>query len=180
MDSASKEKYFNNTLFVFVGDHGIRGNAGDMMPKVWTEHGLTVQHVPLLFYAPAFLKPAIIDRKVSQIDVLPSIAGLTQMQVSNTTLGRNIFSNLYFSDSNDLRNHAFILDPEQKLIGLLNEKYYYEYNLVSKKEGVYSLQHNYSLLPNEPDKELLNNFRNLTMGYYETSRYMLFNNKKKK
>jgi len=33
MQAASREKYFNNTIFVFVGDHGIRGNAGNMMPK---------------------------------------------------------------------------------------------------------------------------------------------------
>ena len=29
IEAAKKEKYFNNTIFVFVGDHGIRGNAGE-------------------------------------------------------------------------------------------------------------------------------------------------------
>ena len=27
-EAASKEPYFKNTIFVFVGDHGIRGDAG--------------------------------------------------------------------------------------------------------------------------------------------------------
>jgi phosphoglycerol transferase MdoB-like AlkP superfamily enzyme len=49
MEAAAKEKYFQNTLFVFVGDHGIRGDAGSMFPKAWTDEGLTNMHVPLLF-----------------------------------------------------------------------------------------------------------------------------------
>jgi phosphoglycerol transferase MdoB-like AlkP superfamily enzyme len=179
-DAATKEKYFDNTLFVFVGDHGIRGIAGDMMPKVWSEQSLTSQHVPLLFYAPSLLKPQVIEKKVSQIDIMPSIAWLANLPVNNTTLGRNFFSNPVIKDSNDVSNHTFILDPFQNLIGVVTEKYYYEYNLGTKKEGVYSLLHNNPLQPGEPNPVLLNGFRNLTMGYYETSKYMLFNNKKKK
>lgn len=179
-DTASKEKYFNNTIFVFVGDHGIRGVAGDMMPKVWTEQSLTAQHVPLLFYAPSLLKPQVIERKVSQIDIMPSIAWLANLTVNNTTLGRNFFSNPDVKDSSDATNHTFILDLPLNLIGLVGEKYYYEYNLGTKKESVYSLLHNNPLQPGEPHPVLLNEFRNLTMGYYETSKYMLFNNKKRK
>ncbi|HEY6064009.1 MAG TPA: LTA synthase family protein, partial [Chitinophagaceae bacterium] len=47
-DAAAKEKYFNNTIFVFVGDHGLRGNAGNMFPKIWDEEAITSHHVPLL------------------------------------------------------------------------------------------------------------------------------------
>ena len=179
-EAAQKEKYFQNTIFVFVGDHGIRGNAGDMFPKVWTDQGLTVQHVPLLFYAPSLLQPEVIERKVSQVDIMPSIAYLAGMQVRNTTLGRNFFSALASSNSDSVGNHTFVLDPDRRLIGLVSEKYYYEYNLQTKKEGVFSLLNNNPLLPGEPDSTFLNQLRNLTMGYYETSRYMLFNNKKKK
>src|SRR5690606_15380921 len=46
MEAASKEAYFNNTLFVFIGDHGIGGDAGNLFPLAWKE--LTSQHVPLL------------------------------------------------------------------------------------------------------------------------------------
>jgi arylsulfatase A-like enzyme len=57
MEAAKKEKYFDNTLFVFIGDHGIRGDAGTMLPNVFTSQGLTNMHVPLLFYAPKILTP---------------------------------------------------------------------------------------------------------------------------
>ena len=66
------------------------------------------------------------------------------------------------------------------LIGLVGEKYYYQYDLKAKTEGVYSLLHNNPLAPGEPGDPLLSDMRNLAFGYYETSRYLLFNNKKKK
>ena len=56
MEAAQKEKYFNNTIFVFVGDHGVEGNAKAMYPDVWTNNRLSDEHVPLLFYAPSLLE----------------------------------------------------------------------------------------------------------------------------
>lgn len=179
-EAAVKAKYFDNTIFVFVGDHGLRGNAGDMFPKVWTEEALTSHHVPLLFYAPSILKPQVVERKVSQVDIIPGIAFLAGLHVNNTTLGRNIFLNPSSSDSNDISNHTFILQPDNHLIGLLTGKYYYKYDLQSKKENIFSLLNNNPLHPGEPDSAFLNKMHDLTLGYYETSRYLLFNNKKKK
>ncbi|RYF85383.1 MAG: hypothetical protein EOO03_13355, partial [Chitinophagaceae bacterium] len=57
MEAAAKEAYFDNTIFVFVGDHGAEGNATAMYPAAWTEQRLTEEHVPLLFYSPALLAP---------------------------------------------------------------------------------------------------------------------------
>lgn len=178
MDAAKKEKYFDNTIFVFVGDHGIRGVAGDMFPKVWTEQSLTLWHVPLLFYAPGRLQPQVIDRKVSQVDILPSVAALANLEVNNTSLGRNIFAPLP-ADSNGLSNHTFVFDFDRSLLGLVGEKYYYQYDLNTKTEGFYSLLNNDPVKPGLPAEPLLSGMRNLARGYYETSRYLLFNNKKK-
>jgi phosphoglycerol transferase MdoB-like AlkP superfamily enzyme len=176
LEAAAKEKYFSNTIFVFVGDHGIRGNAGDIMPKVWTDHGLTTQHVPLLFYAPGILKPSVNERKVSQVDVLPGIAHLANLPVTNSSLGRNIFAEPFNSDS--ISNHTFVIDPDQRILGLVSTNYYYEYDLKTKTEQVFSLTDNRTLSANEPGKELQSKMRDLTLGYYEISRYLLFNNKK--
>ncbi|HEX4875696.1 MAG TPA: LTA synthase family protein [Chitinophagaceae bacterium] len=180
MDAASKESYFKNTVFVFVGDHGIRGIAGDMMPKVWTEQSLTLQHVPMLFYAPGIIPPQVIERKVSQVDIMPTIAGLVNKPVVNTTMGRNIFSLPPVSDSDYINNHAFVLDFDRRLIGLVGGKYYYEYSLDTKQDGFYPLTNNIPLGPNEPAAGERSLIKDLTLGYYETSRFMLFNNKKRK
>ena len=178
IETAQKESYFNNTIFVFVGDHGIRGSAGDMFPKVWSDQSLTLWHVPLLFYAPGKLKPQVIEQKVSQVDIMPSIAGLAGLQVQNTTMGRNVFADTARSDSSN--NHAFVYDFDLGLAGTVFDKYYYQVNLKTKEEGVYPLTGNTPLPPGEPSPAYLQLMRDLTHGYFETSRFMLFNNKKKK
>lgn len=177
IEAARKEKYFDNTIFVFIGDHGIRGSAGNMFPKVWTDQSLTLWHVPLLFYAPSRLQPQVVEHKVSQVDVMPSIAALAGIPVRNTTMGRNIFADTASRDSS--RNHAFVFDFDLGLAGLVGDKYYYQVNLKTKKEGVYSLLNNDPLPPGDPSAPYLNHMRELTLGYFETSRYMLFNNKKR-
>lgn len=57
IEAAKKEDYFHNTIFVFVGDHGLAGNANAVYPAIWTQQRLTDEHVPLLFYAPDLLVP---------------------------------------------------------------------------------------------------------------------------
>jgi phosphoglycerol transferase MdoB-like AlkP superfamily enzyme len=100
--SRKKESYFANTIFVFVGDHGVAGNASEMYPEVWTQQSLTNEHVPLLFYAPALLKAEKREEVVSQIDILPTIAGLAHISYTNTTLGRDLL------DTNKRNDFAFI------------------------------------------------------------------------
>ncbi len=92
MEAAKKEKYFANTLFVFIGDHGIAGNAEHILPKAFTDQNLVFEHVPLLFYAPRLFDAASYAYPVSQLDVLPTIAGLIKIKYRNSTLGRDIFS----------------------------------------------------------------------------------------
>ncbi|HNJ58648.1 MAG TPA: LTA synthase family protein, partial [Chitinophagaceae bacterium] len=170
IEAAKKEKYFNNTLFVFIGDHGIRGDAGDMLPKAFTTQGLTNMHVPLLFYAPGILPAKEITFPASQLDVLPSIAYLCNIPYTNTTMGRNLFK---LKNTND--NYTFIIDEGAKIIGALNDNYFFNYQLKDKKvENFVSLQHN-SPVTNDSIKKQLHF---ITDAFYETARYMLLNNKK--
>ena len=174
LEAAAKEKYFDNTIFVFVGDHGIRGNAGELFPKVWTDQGLTCQHVPLLFYAPSMLAPAEVSKKVSQIDIMPTLASLCGEEVNYSGLGRNIFEKDSAAD-----HYAFIVDADLGNIGILSDSYFFKYNKKSKEEAIYSLLNNDPLQKGEPGDSVMNRMRDLTLGYYEASRYLLFNNKKK-
>ncbi len=112
MEAAQQHPYFKNTVFVFIGDHGIRGNAGTLFPKAWTDQALTTVHVPLLFYSP-LLKPERRANVCSQIDVLPSIAGLLSVPYRNTTLGRNLFDSTLLQDP-FRSSSAFIIDPDEK------------------------------------------------------------------
>ena len=176
IETAKKEPYFNNTIFVFVGDHGIRGDAGNMFPKAWEEDGLTTQHVPLLFYSPSLLSPQRIDKTCSQLDLIPSVTSLAKISFTNTTLGKNLFDTL--QNNVRFKNNAFLFDPEVKQIGMVTDDFCYVHNLLSGREDFRSSKDN-SPLPETPeiaaDKKAL---QQLTQAYYETARYMLLNNKK--
>jgi len=172
MDAAQKNPYFKNTIFVFTGDHGIRGDAGNMFPKAWTEQGLTSEHTPFLIYAPFMLQSARYSFPASQLDILPTIAGLCKIPYTNTSLGRDLLAH---RDSGQ-NGYAFIVDPDLKRIGVLNEKYYYSYGINnSSPEQFVSMTDNQKPLLTD---SLRKTFRNMTNAFYETSRYMILNNKK--
>lgn len=170
MEAAAKEKYFENTLFVFVGDHGIRGDAGKMFPRSWTDQGLTTEHVPLLFYYPKKLRPQSFKTPASQLDILPTIAGICGISYTNTTLGKDLLTA-------GKEKYAFIMDPDIRQIGVIDSVYYYNYKLNSGQESMSYLE---SDRPLKADRNMLNRYRTITNAFYESSRYLLLNNKKKK
>lgn len=174
IEAAKKEKYFDNTIFVFVGDHGIRGSAAAMFPKCWTEEGLTCEHVPLLFYAPKFLQPQRISRVCSQVDILPSIAGLLNQSYYSNTLGRNLFDSTFTN-----KDFAFIIDHDERQIGVVSGDYYFVHQLNSSKEKLVSIKNNLPVPVNGSTDSIRGHLSALTQAAYETSRYLLYNNKKK-
>ena len=89
-EAARQSAYFANTIFVFVGDHGIDGNAGTMFPAAWTEHKLTAYHVPLLFYGPALVSPQRVHAVASMVDILPTLAGMVNIPYRNNAMGRDL------------------------------------------------------------------------------------------
>lgn len=82
---ASGKKWFNNTLFVFVSDHGAPIDITYDMP-------VSYNHVPLLFYGPSIITlPKTMDAMAGQIDVFPTIMGLLKLPYENHTLGIDLF-----------------------------------------------------------------------------------------
>jgi phosphoglycerol transferase MdoB-like AlkP superfamily enzyme len=170
IEAAKKEKYFNETLFVFIGDHGIKGDAGTMLPKSFTEQGLTNMHVPLLFYAPSILQPKQYSIPVSQLDVLPSIASLCNIPYTNTTMGKNVFITVQQND-----NAIFLYDDFNQQIGVLNNKYYYGYKLKNPSKPIFESALNNEVVKNDSVQKQMDI---LTKTIYETAKYMLKNNQK--
>ncbi|HLO89885.1 MAG TPA: LTA synthase family protein [Lentimicrobium sp.] len=81
MKLASKQSWFNNTMFVFVADHGLH-------KKRSYEISLEYHHTPLIFFAPGLLKGKHVFNQIGgQIDVYPTIMGFLQQPWVNNTLG---------------------------------------------------------------------------------------------
>jgi phosphoglycerol transferase MdoB-like AlkP superfamily enzyme len=173
IESARSKPYFNNTIFVFIGDHGVEGEASQMYPAPWTVNRLSDEHVPLLFYAPALLQAQNRSEVVSQVDVLPTIAGLVHQSYMNTTLGRDVISNKAAPHA------AFIIHHDEGNIGIVTDDYYFVKNLRIKKESLVSIRKDPPVLNKWQEDSVKNSLSELTSAMYETAKWMLLNNKKK-
>lgn len=87
MDEARTKPWFNDTLFVLLGDHGFG------IPPVLTEVNLLHMHVPLLFYGPGIFADPPERRSVvaGHLDILPTILGLLGSDAVHHSFGRNLF-----------------------------------------------------------------------------------------
>ncbi|HZG99557.1 MAG TPA: hypothetical protein VEY32_00675, partial [Flavisolibacter sp.] len=138
---------------------------------VWTRERLTDEHVPLLFYAPKFLKPDSRKEVVSQIDVLPTIAALSGQTFRNTTLGRDVVNNAKGN------HYAFIIHHDEGRIGMVTDDFYFTKNLNFKKEELHILGSR-TFTPSQQDS-IKRRMTDVTSAYYETAKWMLLNNKGK-
>jgi phosphoglycerol transferase MdoB-like AlkP superfamily enzyme len=104
---ASKEAWFNNTIFVFVADHGAAIDAKYDIP-------LNYFHTPLIIYAPEIFMANEVHEKIgSQIDVYPTVMGLIKQKYVNNTLGIDLLK--------EERKFTIINDDDK--VGILDTDY---------------------------------------------------------
>lgn len=177
MNVASKEEYFNNTVFVFLGDHGLPGYSQSML-RSEEQLGLTHFHVPLAVYAPGRLAPKVINAPVSQADLLPTVAAMTSTPYTTSTIGRDALDPAY-----DGMRYAFTISEQATMpeIGLMGESLYFR----MKADGSDKALHDYysegpreDVTPRHPDEAAF--MEELTWAIYEASRYMPYHNKKRR
>ena len=80
MSTARSQPYFNHTIFVITADH-----TNHINPNLYENY-----HVPLVLYAPALLSPARFDTVGSQLDILPTILGLLNLETDHASFGRDL------------------------------------------------------------------------------------------
>lgn len=174
MREAKKHAYFDNTVFVFFGDHGLPGNSPTML-KSEQQLYLTNFHVPLLIYAPSMMGGLEVDKVASELDVLPTLASLLGMEGVNTTLGRDLLDPAY-----DGERYAFTITGQGRTpeIGVISKGFYYRTFL---KDGDGTL-HEY--LSDTPRDDVSGRFPGvaaemdrMARAYYETARYIRYHNK---
>ena len=90
VEEARSKPWFDNTLFVFVADHGA-GSAGKKSLNPETHRIFSI------FYAPALLKPERRETAISQIDVLPTLLGLLKWPYVASFYGKDALKPSYRS-----------------------------------------------------------------------------------
>jgi len=135
IEQAKKYPYFDNTIFVFYGDHGINAPTGNHVPASEQKLGLQSLRVPLIMYAPKLLPARVDHRIVSEVDLLPTIAGMATARFTNTTMGRNVFDPRF-----DQSHMAMTVEHVSDLnLGLLDGKLYFMSRPAMGREHLYRL-----------------------------------------
>lgn len=109
INTAKHQNWFNNTIFVFIADHGA---AMDVTYDI----SLDYNHSPLLFYAPKHISIKTSSNMAGQIDVYPTLMGLLQLPYTNNTLGIDLLKDkrpYIFFGSDD---HYGVIDREWFLL----------------------------------------------------------------
>ncbi|GAC1482254.1 MAG: hypothetical protein NVS1B13_05390 [Flavisolibacter sp.] len=147
-----------------------------MFPKAWTDQALTTVHVPLLFYGPNILPPSRNKNVCSQLDILPSVAGLLSIPFTNGAMGRNLFdSNLKYDRFR--YSSAFIIDPDEKKIGIVCDDYYLRKILSDGKIEMVSINSNETPPPGRKYDSIVNRLSSMAEAYYYTAQYLLYHNR---
>lgn len=136
MSAAQRQPWFENTIFVLVADHGTSQDATYDM-------SLSYNHIPLIFYAPHLIpQPKIYTDFVQQIDILPSLLGLTSIAYEKENMGIDIFS--------QNRPYAYFCADDK--IGVIDNEYYYIY-YQDGREALYQYrtQNTENLIQKHPD-----------------------------
>ena len=130
---ASKQPWFDNTIFLITADH-CASSAGR------TEIPLHKYHIPALIFAPGFVAPQQIEGIVSQIDLMPTLLSLLDMDYDSHFYGRSIFDPDYvnrafiatYQDLGYLEGDTFtILSPVRR---------YEQYRVVPTGENPHNLE----------------------------------------
>lgn len=89
MDIAKAGGWYDNSIFVFFGDHNTRISQIPHMAPAFEQLGLESNNVPLLIHAPGLL-PRVIEEAVGLADLLPTVAGMAGIPFRTGAMGRDI------------------------------------------------------------------------------------------
>jgi phosphoglycerol transferase MdoB-like AlkP superfamily enzyme len=105
LDLAKKEPWFDNTIFVFVADHGYSGNSP-------YEVSLDYHHTPFIIYSPKYIPVGKeFDQVGLQVDVASTVLGFIHARYVNSTLGVDLLN----------RSRKYAVFSSDDKIGCLND-----------------------------------------------------------
>ncbi|MEA1881019.1 MAG: sulfatase-like hydrolase/transferase [Candidatus Marinimicrobia bacterium] len=173
---AEKADYFENTIFLFFGDHGTSDPRAEHMPPADFELKLRSYNVPFIIYNPHRITEGLIRSDIAQlVDLMPTICGLVGVSYENRTMGRDLL------DTEFNEAVAFIVNKKMANphIAVVGQDYY----LSMQKDGsdirLHRLGSKNPLVDvKEIYPEITDNYSWRLKGIYETAKYMLYNNQK--
>jgi phosphoglycerol transferase MdoB-like AlkP superfamily enzyme len=154
LKKASKKPWFENTLFIFVADHN-GGSAGK------TELPLYRYKIPLIVYAPKIIRPQIVSKVSSQIDLAPTLFGILGWNYESKMYGQNILSD-------DFRERALIGNYQK--LGLYQDG---KLTILMPNQTIKEVKVEELALKSNRYKEILPLQKDIndSIGYYQSASY---------
>ena len=119
---SSTKAWFDNTIFVFIADHGASMNAN-------YDIALNYHHTPLIIYAPKLIsQKQLVSNIGGQIDVFPTIMGLINQPYINNTLGIDLLK----------EERPYIVINDDDKFGVLDNNYLLIYRGEKESPKMYS------------------------------------------
>ncbi|MCH5276819.1 MAG: sulfatase-like hydrolase/transferase [Desulfovibrionaceae bacterium] len=171
-ERASREPWFDTTLFAIFGDHGLNNSSANISPG-YLACGLQAWHIPLLLYAPGGqIAPGVNTAPHTQLDVLPTLASAAGVPFRSNTLGRNLLD-----PRNDQDAMAFISASDDTRF-LIKDGYCFARRADTGQDGLYRLDAPAAdnLLNAEPERAAA--MKRQVDDFYHSSKYLLYHNDK--
>ena len=151
-----KKPWFNDTVFVIVADHCAGVAAKLALP-------IKNYEIPLFIYAPAHIKPQVVDRMMSQIDVAPTVLGLLNMKYTSSFVGKNILTTDSWNERAFISTYqklGYLQDDKLVVLGPMKQADYFSF---VRKDGATTVL--------KPQDDLLMN----TLAYIQGTNYIYKN-----
>lgn len=115
LQKASQSDWYENTIFVFLADHG----RSTIQPY---DIPLSFFHSPLIFFSERIKEnPMQYDELAMQIDVMPTIIGMLNLPYINSTMGIDLL----------LESRSFAYFTDDNNIGVLSDRFF----LIKNRDG---------------------------------------------
>ena len=118
IEQAKKQSWYPNTVFMFLGDHGLSMGHTYEMP-------LSYNHVPFVIYQPSIFKPDTISYPSYQPDIPATVMGIIGGTYTNSTFGINILK----------EKHPFVVFSADDKIGCVDSSGFYYYKTLSNNQN---------------------------------------------
>lgn len=173
MEQAKKEKYFDNTIFAFFGDHGVSATAKHLSPAKQQLH-IHSLNVPFIIYSPKLIKSKKYSMAANEVDVLPTLTSLAGFTHTNSSLGSDLLDPKINKD-----RYVFTMSHSNPwIISLVGKDKMFSVNVLGKKPTLHDL---HSKTPrkdiSKQNSKEAERLKRLTFGVYETAKYIRYHNK---
>jgi len=127
-EEAKGHPWFDDTVFVIVGDHGARVYGREDIP-------LRSYELPLLVYSPRHFPPRRVDVMTSQIDIAPTVLGMLNISYDSAFFGHDVLSGpLGFVPLNHNRDIALLESGRLTELNLRKESVTLAYDKASNRQ----------------------------------------------